>query len=182
MENEEIISLMNDPRTQERGLRLLMDTYQTRLYWHIHRIVRDDDWAKDVLQEVFIKVYQNFHLFKGNSQLYTWIYKIASNEALQQINKSSKMKKADFDAGKYLENQISVSETRDAKEVQAILENAIQTLPEKQKLVFSLRYYEDLSYDEMSEILEMSVGTLKTNYHYAKEKIEQYILENCEEF
>ena len=156
VKDEDIIRLMQSPESQEKGLRMMMNAYQSRLYWHIRRLVDDEDAAKDVLQETFIKVYQNFSQFKKDSQLYTWLYRIASNEALQHLNKVKKMQKTEQDA--------------------------IQKLPEKQRMVFTLRYYDDLPYEEISKILDMSVSTLKTNYHYAKSKIEQYILDHSEEF
>ncbi len=174
----EIIAMMQDQRTQEKGLRALMDAYQSRLYWHIRRLIVDADLAQDVLQETFIKVYQNFHQFKNDSQLYTWLYRIATNEALQQINKLKRMQKTDEDADYYLQNIVSDQLEDNGDEIQILLQKAIQSLPEKQKLVFTMRYYDDLPYEEISKIVDMSVGTLKTNYHYAKQKIEDYIKEN----
>lgn len=180
--DDSIIFLMSDEKTQEKGLKMMMDTYQSRLYWYIRRIIADEDLAKDVLQESFIKAYQNFHQFKKESKLYTWLYRIASNEALQQLNKMNKMQKVDNEVAEvYLDNQMAEEEINE-EELQKLLEEAIQKLPEKQRMVFSLRYYDDLPYEEMSKILDMSVNTLKTNYHYARERVEQYILEHKEEF
>ncbi|MCW3160715.1 RNA polymerase sigma factor [Chryseobacterium oryctis] len=180
IKDTEIISLMQNPRTQEKGVRALMDAYQSRLYWHIRRIIVDGDLAQDTLQETFIKAYQNFHQFKNDSQLYTWLYRIATNEALQQINKLKKMQKTDEDPEYYMQNLVADNTEEDAEEIQILLQNAIQSLPEKQKLVFMMRYYDDLPYEEISKIVDMSVGTLKTNYHYAKQKIEEYLKENYE--
>ncbi|MEC5394635.1 RNA polymerase sigma factor [Bergeyella sp. RCAD1439] len=171
----EIISMMAEERTRDNGLRAMMDAYQSRLYWHIRRLVVVHDNAQDVLQDTFIKAYQNFHQFKQDSQLYTWLYRIATNEALQWLNKNKKMLKADGDAEHYMQNLVASNASSDADEIQILLQQAIQALPEKQRLVFTLRYYDELSYDELSKLLEMSVGTLKTNYHYAKSKIEDYI-------
>jgi RNA polymerase sigma-70 factor (ECF subfamily) len=171
---------MQNPRTQEKGVRALMDAYQSRLYWHIRRIIVDGDLAQDTLQETFIKAYQNFHQFKNDSQLYTWLYRIATNEALQQINKLKKMQKTDEDPQYHMQNLVADNAGEDAEEIQILLQKAIQSLPEKQKLVFMMRYYDDLPYEEISKIVDMSVGTLKTNYHYAKQKIEEYIKENYE--
>ena len=181
VKDAEIITLMQNPRSQDKGLRLLMDTYQSRLYWHIRRLIVDHDNAQDVLQETFIKVYQNFHQFKQNSQLYTWLYRIATNEALQALNKMKRMMKSDDDAETHLTNLVADNAGAEGNEIQLLLQQAIQTLPEKQKLVFTMRYYDDLPYEEISKIVDMSVGTLKTNYHYAKQKIEDYIKENYEE-
>lgn len=180
IKDDEIIFLLHRKETQEKGLRMLMDSYQSKLYWHIRRFVEDDDSAKDILQETFIKVYQNFHQFKKESQLYTWLYRIASNEALLFLKKN-KIQKIENSAEKYLENKIDSSNLYSEKAL-ILLEKAIQKLPEKQKIVFTLRYYDNLPYDEISKILEMSVSTLKTNYHYAKEKIEQYILDHYQDF
>lgn len=178
--DEAIISMMQQETTREKGLRLLMDAYQSRLYWHIRRLVVDHDVSQDVLQETFIKAYQNFHQFKQDSQLYTWLYRIATNEGLQQLNKMKKMQKSEQEAEYYLQNLVADNAAHDADEIQILLQKAIQTLPEKQKLVFTMRYYDEIPYEEMSSILEMSVGTLKTNYHYAKQKIEDYITNNYE--
>lgn len=180
IKDTEIISLMQDPRTQDKGVRALMDAYQSRLYWHIRRIIVDGDLAQDTLQETFIKAYQNFHQFKNDSQLYTWLYRIATNEALQQINKLKRMQKTDEDPEYHMQSLVADNTAGDAEEIQILLQNAIQSLPEKQKLVFMMRYYDDLPYEEISKIVDMSVGTLKTNYHYAKQKIEDFIKENYE--
>lgn len=180
VKDADIIAMMSEERSREQGLRLLMDTYQSRLYWHIRRIIVDHDLAQDVLQETFIKTYQNFHQFKQDSQLYTWLYRIATNEALQQLNKMKKMQKTDEDADYYMQNLVADNTESDAEEIQILLQKAIQSLPEKQRLVFTMRYYDDLPYEEMSNILDMSVGTLKTNYHYAKQKIEDYVKNNYE--
>ena len=158
----------------------MMDAYQSRLYWHIRRMIVDHDLAQDVLQETFIKAYQNFDKFKEDSLLYTWLYRIATNESLQQLNKLKKMQKSDEEAEYHLQNLVADNAEKDSDEIQVLLQKAIQSLPEKQKLVFTMRYYDDLPYEELSKILEMSVGTLKTNYHYAKQKIEEYIKDNYE--
>lgn len=176
--DSEIIELMNNNQSQNKGLRLLMDTYQSRLYWHIRRLVVEHETAQDVLQDTFVKVYQNFHQYKGKSSLFTWLYRIATNEALQQLNKMKKMQTIGEEAGYYLQNIVANNIESDAEEIQKLLQKAIQTLPEKQKLVFNMRYYDDLPYEEMSEILDMEIGTLKTNYHYAKKKIEDFIKNN----
>lgn len=181
--DEEIIHLMKHTNTQEKGLRMMMDTYKNRLYWHIQRLISSEDISKDVLQETFIKAYQNFSKFKGESKLYAWLYKIASNEALQELNKIKKIPKIDTSHTEvYLENEMADSKGKDAEEIEVLLQNAIQKLPEKQRLVFTLRYYDDLPYEEISKILDMSIGTLKTNYHYAKEKIEEYVIKHSDDF
>lgn len=181
IQEQEIIRLMSAEQTRDKGVAAMMDTYQSRLYWHIRRLIVDHDLSQDVLQDTFIKAYHNFHQFKQDSQLYTWLYRIATNEALQQLNKMKKMQKSDEDAEHHLQNLVADNAGTDAEEIQVLLQKAIQSLPEKQKLVFTMRYYDELPYEEMSQILDMSVGTLKTNYHYAKQKVEDYIKQNYEE-
>ena len=178
--DNEIIMLMSQSQTSEKGLRAMMDIYQSRLYWHIRRLIVQHDVAQDVLQDTFIKAYQNFAQFKNDSKLYTWLYRIATNEALQQLAKMKKMQKADEDAEQQLQKLVADNVEHDAEEIQILLQKAIQKLPEKQKLVFNIRYYDELPFEEISKILDMSVSTCKTNYHYAKEKIENYIKENHE--
>lgn len=177
----EIIELMSSEKSRDRGVRLMMDAYQSRLYWHIRRIIVDHDLAQDVLQDTFIKAYQNFYQFKQDSQLYTWLYRISTNEALQQLNKLKRMQKSDEGSEYHLQNMVAENVSPDADEIQILLQKAIHALPEKQKLVFTLRYYEDLPYEEISKIVDMSVGTLKTNYHYAKQKVEEFIKSNYTE-
>ena len=181
IQETEIIELMSSEKSRENGVRLMMDAYQSMLYWHIRRFVVDHDLAQDILQDTFIKAYQNFHQFKRESQLYTWLYRIATNESLQQLNKLKKMQKSDEESANHLQNLVADNVQPEAEEIQLLLQKAINALPDKQKLVFNMRYYEDLPYEEMSQILEMSVGTLKTNYHYAKQKVEDYIKQNYTE-
>lgn len=178
--DKEIIMLMSQPQTSEKGLRAMMDTYQSRLYWHVRRLIVQHDVAQDVLQDTFIKAFQNFAQFKNDSQLYTWLYRIATNEALQQLAKMKKMQKSDEDAEHHMQKLVADNADHDAEEIQILLQKAIQTLPEKQKLVFNIRYYDELPFEEISKILDVSVSACKTNYHYAKEKIENYIRENHE--
>lgn len=181
IKEEEIIELMSSDKTREKGVSSMMDAYQSRLYWHIRRLIVDHDLAQDVLQNTFIKAYQNFHQFKRDSQLYTWLYRIATNEALQQLNKLKRMQKSDEGSEYHLQNLVADNVSAEADEIQILLQKAIHSLPEKQKLVFTMRYYDDLPYEEISKILDMSVGTLKTNYHYAKQKVEDYIKLNYTE-
>ena len=181
IQEAEIIELMSSEKSREKGVRLMMDAYQSRLYWHIRRFVVDHDLAQDILQDTFIKAYQNFHQFKQESQLYTWLYRIATNESLQQLNKMKKMQKSDEEVGNHLQNLVADNVQPSADEIQVLLQKAISTLPDKQKLVFNMRYYEDLPYEEISQILDMSVGTLKTNFHYAKQKVEDYLKQNYTE-
>ena len=177
----EIIQLMSSEKSRNKGVQKMMDAYQSRLYWHIRRFVVDHQLTQDILQDTFIKAYQNFHQFKQESQLYTWLYRIATNESLQQIKKLKRMQKSDEEVTSHLQNLVAENLQPEAEEIQILLQKAIQTLPEKQKLVFNMRYYDDLPYEEISQIFDMSVGTLKTNYHYAKQKVEEFIKQNYTE-
>lgn len=174
----EIIALLRNKQSQNKGLCALMDTYQERLYWHIRRFLIDHNLAKDVLQETFIKAYQKFDLFKEDSKLYTWLYRIATNEALQELRKIKNRKISDEDATHYMMNKVAENASDDADEIQVLLNKAIQTLSEKQMLVFNLRYFDELPYEEIARITEMSVSSSKTNYHYAKKKVEDFIKSN----
>ena len=122
LNDEEIVNLLTAPQTVEKGLRAMMDIYQSRLYWHIRRLIVDHDQAQDVLQDTFIKAYQNIHQFKSDSKLYTWLYRIATNEALQQLNKMNRMKKTDEDAEYYMQNLVADTVGKDGEEIQVLLQ------------------------------------------------------------
>ncbi|AJH14203.1 RNA polymerase ECF-type sigma factor [Myroides odoratimimus] len=146
---------------------------------HIRTIVLNHDDTDDVLQEVFIKIYQNIDTFKGNSQLFSWMYRIATNQALDFLkSKSRKMQLEDDELNEYLVNQLEADSLFDGDEAELILQKAIASLPQKQQLVFKMKYYEDLDYQTISEILETSVGALKASYHHAVKKIELFIESN----
>lgn len=174
----QILSLVRDPTRVEEGFRLLLQTYQERLYWHIRRLVIQHDDANDVLQNVLIKVYRNIHAFQGKAQLYTWLYRIATNETLTFLNKKKRKSAISLEeeVGN-LANTLKADEYFDGKEVQIKLQQAIIRLPEKQRLVFSMRYFEGLPYQEIAIILDTSVGGLKASYHHAVKKIEHFIKE-----
>jgi len=176
-----IIEAMKSEKSRDNGLKMMMDAYQNRLYWHIKRIVIRHDETQDLLQNCFIKAYRNFDKFRGESRLYTWLYRIATNETLQYLDKRKKMQIADNDSEVYLQNVSDKNINHNPNNIENILQKAIQTLPEKQRMVFNLRYYDDFSYEKISEILDISVGSLKTSYHYAKEKVTKYLTENIDE-
>lgn len=153
-----------------------MDTYKQRLYWHIRRIVLNHDDADDVLQNTFIKVFRNIEGFNNTSKLYTWMYRIATNEALTFLRSTSK--KLGLSDGELQDKMIENLQADvyfEGDEIQLQLQKAIATLPEKQKLVFQMKYFEALKYTEISEILETSVGGLKASYHLAVKKLETYL-------
>ncbi len=174
--DEQILSLLGQKRSFEKGFRLLMQKYQEKLYWHIRRMVQEHDDANDVIQNCFIKVYRNIGKFEGKSKLYTWLYRIATNEAITFINKKKRKATASIDDE---ENNIAIGLAADpyfdGDQAQVYLQKALAKLPEKQKLVFNMRYYDEMSYKEISEILDTSVGALKASYHHAVKKIEQFL-------
>lgn len=164
--------LRSDP-TFERGFRLLMAQYSERLYWHIRRVVLVHEDADDVLQNTLIKIYRGILQFEGKSKLYTWLYRIATNEAITFLQSKARHASASLDDSTVLlTNRLQADEWFDEGEVQIKLQKAIAQLPEKQRLVFNLRYYEEMPYEEMSAMLDTSVGALKASFHHAVKKIE----------
>lgn len=162
--------------TKEVAYTAIIRKYQERLYWHIRRLVVDHEDANDVLQNVFIRVWNGLQNFKEESQLYTWLYRIATNESLtfiEQQKKRSAVSLSDVESG--LSNKIRSDSHFDSKKLEWKLQLAIQQLPEKQRVVFTLRYYEEMPYEEMSRVLETSEGALKASYHHAVKKVEDYI-------
>ena len=177
MTNEEtlIINLKNSV-TQERAFLELMGLYKERLYWHIRKIVLNHDDADDVLQNTFIKVYKNIDSFKEESKLYSWIYRIATNESITFINKRAKENHLDIDdLHDKMVNDLYNDPLFEGDEIQLILQKAVATLPQKQQLVFKMKYFEEMKYQEISEILETSVGALKASYFHAVKKVEEII-------
>lgn len=175
--DSKILSLYQSGR-QHDALSLLMSSYQERLYWHIRRIVMSHDDADDVLQNTLIKIWKGLENFKGDSQLYTWMFRIASNETFTFLEKNKKHI-----------NNIDISDNFDFKgdtntgdlsgeEIQLKLEQAIAILPEKQRMVFHLKYFEEMKYSEISNVLGTSEGALKANYHLAVKKIEEFLISN----
>ena len=176
-QNQFIKSLLS-PETQEVAFKKLLADYKERLYWHIRKIVINHEDADDVLQNTFIKVFENVSKFKGNSNIYTWMYKIATNESLNLLSKKSR--KLGISNEEWIEKQADQLESDvyfEGDAMQLKLQKAIATLPEKQRLVFNMRYFEEMKYEKMSEILETSVGGLKASYHHAVKKIKHEINE-----
>ena len=172
----ELLIQFRNPETREKAYTTIIKKYQERLYWHIRRMVVDHDDANDVLQNVFIRVWNGLGNFREDAQLYTWLYRIATNESLTFLEgqkKRSAVSLSDVESG--LSNKIKADQNFDANKLEWKLQLAIQQLPEKQKLVFNLRYYDEMPYEEMSRVLETSEGALKASYHLAAKKIEEYI-------
>jgi len=176
MSDEQILVLIKNKNSLENGFSLLMSKYQDKLYQHIRRMVVNHEDTNDILQNTFIKVYRSIGKFEERSRLYTWIYRIATNEALTHLKKNKKyLNHHNMDTETFeLENKLKSDESPDGNMVRNLLGKAIETLPEKQKSVFSLRYYEEMSYREISSVLETSEGALKASFHHAVKKIEQY--------
>jgi RNA polymerase sigma-70 factor (ECF subfamily) len=176
MTDEQILLLIRDKSASERGYRLLMDQYQGLLYQHIRRIVNDHDDTNDVLQNTFLKVFRNIGKFEGRSSLYTWIYRIATNEALSYIGKARRLKGVfnNSEGESDLENKLTANNSPEGEKIAGMLQAAMKTLPEKQKCIFSLRYYEEMSYKQIASITGTTEGALKASFHHAVKKIEHY--------
>jgi RNA polymerase sigma-70 factor (ECF subfamily) len=176
-EDFELLIQFRQPETKEKAYTAIVRKYQERLYWHIRRMVVNHEDANDVLQNVFIRVWNGLENFREDAKLYTWLYRVATNECLsflEQQKKKATLSLSDDEDG--LANQIKADKDFDANKIEWKLQIAIQKLPEKQRIVFSLRYYDEMPYEEMSRVLDTSEGALKASYHHAVKKIEDYLL------
>lgn len=179
--DKEILRLHRVEMDKNKAFRLLVSTYKKRLYYHIRRIVIRHDHADDVTQNTFIKVFSALDSFKGESKLYSWLYRIATNEALNFVQREARFKGSDIEEIQYrLGESLHGDPLYSGDAIQMKLQQALLTLPEKQRVVFNLKYFEGMKYNDMSEVLETSVGSLKASYHHAVKKIELYIKENAE--
>lgn len=182
LQDEQLVKLLRADHTREQGFRLLLSLYQERLYRHIRRMVGGHEDANDVLQNCLLKVFRNIDAFKGQSALYTWLYRIASNEALTHLKKKQRRKVESLSGDKAgSAREIRAEAWMDGDEIQQRLQLAMNELPDRQKQVFVMRYYDELSYRAMSEILETSVGGLKASYHHAVKKIERFLINTMTE-
>ena len=175
-DDAELLRLFREEATKEKAFTGIVKKYQEKLYWHIRRMVVDHDDADDVLQNVFIKVWNALANFREDSRLYTWLYKTATNECvtfLDQQKRKSAVHLDEVESG--LSNKIKADDGFDANKLEWKLQLAIQQVPEKQHLVFNLRYYDEMPYEEMSRVLDTSEGALKASYHHAAKKIEEFI-------
>ena len=176
LSDSELLVEFRNPVTKEKAFTSIIKKYQEKLYWHLRRMVVDHEDANDVLQNVMIRVWNGLENFREDSQLYTWLYRVATNECLtflEQQKKRSAVSLSDVESG--LENKIKADQNFDGKKLEWKLQLGIQQLPEKQRIVFQLRYYDEMPYEEMSRVLETSEGALKASYHHAVKKIEEYI-------
>ena len=175
-EEGQLLEQLKSETHKEQAFKVLIKLYKERLYWHIRNIVKSHDDADDVLQNTFIKIFRNINTFKGESQLYSWMYRIATNESITLINKNAKRLKISSEEAQQLAiNNLASDVYFEGDEFQLKLQKAIATLPEKQQLVFNMKYFEELKYKDMAEILETSEGALKASYHIAVKKIEAYL-------
>ena len=175
---EEITSVhqLQSKKDKEAAFRVLVSQYKERLYWHIRKIVLNHDDADDVLQNTFIKIFKNVDNFKGDSKLYTWMYRIATNESLTFIAKRARQQNVSVEEVKeHALNNLESDVHFEGEAIQLTLQKAINTLPEKQQLVFNMKYFDNMKYEELSKILDTSVGGLKSSYHIAVKKITAFI-------
>jgi RNA polymerase sigma factor (sigma-70 family) len=176
LEDKELLEKIRAPETRNYGFNLLVSAYQQRVYWHIRKMVIDHDDADDLTQDVFIKIYKSIGSFREDAQLYTWIYRITTNECLSFLQR----KKRRFflpigDVTQALMEKLDNSSSVSGEEIQLKLQKALLKLPDKQRLVFNMKYFDDLSYEDIAKITDTSVGALKASYHHAVKKIEDYL-------
>ena len=177
LDDKELLEQFRDAATKEAAYTRIIKKYQEKLYWHVRRMVVEHEDANDVLQNMFIKVWKGLENFREDSQLYTWLYRIATNESLsflEQQKKRSSVSLSDVESG--LSNRLQADKHFDANKLEWKLQVAIHQLPEKQRVVFNLRYYDEMPYEKMSKVLDTSEGALKASYHHAVKKIEDFIL------
>lgn len=178
MSDEELLALFQNPETRRNAFNQLVRKYQQKVYWLVRKMVVDHDDANDITQDVFIKAWTALENFRGDSKFYTWLYRIASNESINFLNKK---RKRFFVPIHDVENELSEKLEADplisGDAIQLKLQKALLKLPEKQRLVFNFKYYEELPYEEISEITGTSVGALKASYHWAVKKIEDFLNE-----
>ena len=166
------VNSLKEPETSEKAFKRLVSEYKERLYWHIRKLVLDHDDANDIVQNTFIKIHLNIEKFKGNSSLYTWMYRIATNEAINFINsKSSKMGLQNQEWIETKADKLTADPYFDGDEASFFLQKEVAKLPEKQRIVFNMKYFDGMTYQVISEILDTSIGALKASYHHAVKKI-----------
>jgi RNA polymerase sigma factor (sigma-70 family) len=177
VEDSEILEKFSNEKTRNEAFNLLLNKYQQKIYWHVRRLVIDHDDADDLVQDVFIKVWKNLEKFRSDSQLYTWIYRIASNESITFLNKKKQRNNTPLDeVSLELTETLVASSYFNGDKIQMKLQQAILTLPDKQRLIFNMKYYDELKYEEISEITGTSVGALKASFHIAVKKVEAFML------
>lgn len=173
-----LVTSFRNEKLKEASFTQLVRKYQERLYWHVRRMVVTHDDTNDILQNVFIKVWKNLGEFREESNLYTWLYRIATNESLSWIEKQKKRSSVSLSDSDIFTEKLTSEKDFDANKIEWRLQQAIQSLPEKQKVVFNLRYYDEMPYEDMAGVLGTSVGALKASYHHAVKKVEAFIKEH----
>jgi len=176
MSDANLIEKLKDPSQKRMAFHELVTSNQEKLYWHVRKIVLDHDDTDDILQNVFLKAWNSIDAFRGDSSVFTWLYRIATNESLTFL--SQKKRKKGFWVNSeedYLLDKLSADEYFDGDEIQRKLMEAVVKLPEKQRLVFNMKYFDGMKYDDISEILQVTTGALKASYHHAVKKIEDYL-------
>ena len=175
LDDKELLFRFRQEATREGAFTSIVKKYQEKLYWHIRRLVVTHEDANDVLQNLFIKMWKNLDNFREDSQLYTWLYRIATNESLSFLDQQKRGSSISLsDEENYLSNKLTADKHFDSNKLEWKLQIAIQKLPEKQRAVFTLRYFDEMPYEEMSRVLETSEGALKASYHHAVKKIEEF--------
>lgn len=177
-DEEIIIKQLRDSKTCREAFAMVIEHYSQPLYWQIRRMVINHDDANDVLQNTFLKAWSNVENFRGDAKISTWLHKIAVNESITFINKERAKNEASIDDDSFLISNLQADQWFDGDDVQMKLQRAINSLPEKQRVVFNMRYYDEMKYEDISEILGTSVGALKASYHHALKKIETFFDEN----
>ena len=179
MSETQLISDLKSESKKDSAFNEVVTLYKERLYWHIRNIVKSHDDADDVLQNTFIKIYKNLPKFKGDSKLYSWMYRISTNEAITFINKKAKrLQVSNNEVIELTINNLEADIYFEGDVIQLKLQKAIATLPEKQQLFFNMKYFQEMKYKDMSEILQTSEGALKASYHIAVKKIEEFVKTN----
>ena len=177
--DKELLELFRNDDSKNHAFNIIVRKYQERIYWHIRKIIISHDDTDDVMQNTFIKAWKALESFREASGLYTWLYRIATNEALTFLNqKKKKYFLPLIDVNKQLAETLETDEYFNGDELQLKLQKALLTLPEKQRLVFNMKYFDDMKYEEISKILKTSVGALKASYHHAVKKIEKYLTDH----
>lgn len=179
LNDQALIAAFKDERMRETAFTQLVRKYQERLYWHIRRMVATHDDTNDILQNVFIKVWKNLASFREESNLYTWLYRISTNETLTWIDMQKRFTTTSMsDNEEYYDSKLTAQKDFDPRKIEWKLQQAINSLPQKQKIVFNLRYFDEMPYEDMSMVLNTSVGALKASYHHAVKKVEEFLAEN----
>lgn len=176
---KELVEALQSEEAKEAAFSALVSQYQERLYWQIRNILLDHDDTDDVLQNTFIKIYRHIDKFKGDSKLHTWMYRIAANESISFLNKKARQNNISIE--NVQDNAVRKLETDvyfEGDKLELQFQKAIAALPPRQKLIFNMKYFSDQTYEELSEILDTSVGGLKSSYHIAVKKITEYIRNN----